>query len=140
MIEHQLSDLQYKEGWRFKRKQVVCATGKMIMKRLRLLCALIGFTSLPVLADMASSNKDAFVTNLIDQMTLEEKIGQLRLIAIDENMTPEKIRQEIAAVRPLNSIASISQLEANARPMGKMVRWPWITSQPKNIGIFRRLC
>ncbi|HJR27974.1 MAG TPA: beta-glucosidase BglX [Pseudomonas sp.] len=69
------------------------------MKRLRLLCALIGFTSLPVLADTALETKDAFVTNLISQMTLEEKIGQLRLIAIDENMTPEKIRQEITAGR-----------------------------------------
>ncbi len=43
------------------------------MKRLRLLCALIGFTSLPVVADMASLSKEAFVSNLINQMTLEEK-------------------------------------------------------------------
>lgn len=79
------------------------------MKRLRLLCALIGFTSLPVAADMASLSKEAFVGNLINQMTLEEKIGQLRLIAIDEKMTPEKIREEIAAGRIGGTYNSVSR-------------------------------
>lgn len=79
------------------------------MKRIRLLCALIGFTSLPVLADMESSNKDAFVTHLINQMTQEEKIGQLRLIAIDEKMTPEKMRQEITAGRIGGTYGSVSR-------------------------------
>ncbi|WP_415767665.1 beta-glucosidase BglX [Pseudomonas sp. ZB1P45] len=79
------------------------------MKRLRLLCTLIGFTSLPVLADMASSNKDAFVTNLMNQMTLEEKVGQLRLIAIDEEMTPERMCQEITAGRIGGTYGSVSR-------------------------------
>ena len=79
------------------------------MKRLRLLCALIGFTSLPAAADMASLSKEAFVSNLISQMTLEEKIGQLRLIAIDEKMTPEKIREEIAAGRIGGTYNSVSR-------------------------------
>ena len=79
------------------------------MKRLRLLCALIGFTSLPAAADMASLSKEAFVSNLISQMTLEEKIGQLRLIAIDEKMTPEKIREEIAAGRIGGTYGSVSR-------------------------------
>lgn len=79
------------------------------MKRLRLLCALIGFTSLPVAADMASLSKEAFVSDLINQMTLEEKIGQLRLIAIDEKMTPEKIREEIAAGRIGGTYGSVSR-------------------------------
>ncbi|WP_339525844.1 beta-glucosidase BglX [Pseudomonas sp. EL_65y_Pfl2_R96] len=79
------------------------------MKRLRLLCALISFTSLPVLADTVSPNKDAFVTNLINQMTLDEKIGQLRLIAIDEKMTPERICQEIAAGRIGGTYGSVSR-------------------------------
>ncbi|WLI11285.1 beta-glucosidase BglX [Pseudomonas sp. FP603] len=79
------------------------------MKRLRLLCALIGFTSLPVVADMASLSKEAFVSNLINQMTLEEKIGQLRLIAIDEKMTPEKMREEIAAGRIGGTYGSVSR-------------------------------
>ncbi|KAA0975127.1 beta-glucosidase BglX [Pseudomonas sp. ANT_J28] len=79
------------------------------MKRLRLLCTLIGFTSLPVLADMASSNKDAFVTNLMNQMTLEEKVGQLRLIAIDEKMTPERMCQEITAGRIGGTYGSVSR-------------------------------
>ncbi|WP_349746606.1 beta-glucosidase BglX [Pseudomonas frederiksbergensis] len=79
------------------------------MKRLRLLCALISFTTLPVLADTASPNKDAFVTNLINQMTLDEKVGQLRLIAIDEKMTPEKICQEITAGRIGGTYGSVSR-------------------------------
>ncbi|TFB45300.1 beta-glucosidase BglX [Pseudomonas sp. F01002] len=79
------------------------------MKRLRLLCTLIGFTSLSVLADMASSNKDAFVTNLMNQMTLEEKVGQLRLIAIDEKMTPERMCQEITAGRIGGTYGSVSR-------------------------------
>ncbi|MNE87761.1 hypothetical protein D3C80_1849980 [compost metagenome] len=33
-----------------------------------------------------------------------------------------------AAMRALFSMASRSQLEARPRPMGKVVRWPWITS------------
>ncbi|UVM51883.1 beta-glucosidase BglX [Pseudomonas sp. B21-015] len=79
------------------------------MKRLRLLCALISFTTLPVLADTVSPNKDAFVTNLINQMTLDEKIGQLRLIAIDEKMTPERIYQEITAGRIGGTYGSVSR-------------------------------
>lgn len=79
------------------------------MKRLRLLCALIGLTSLPVLADVASSNKDAFVTNLLNQMTLEEKIGQLRLMAIDDKLTPERMNQEITAGRVGGTFGSVSR-------------------------------
>lgn len=82
------------------------------MKRLRLLCILVGFISLPVQsADTASLNKDAFVTNLIKQMTLEEKIGQLRLISIGDNMTPERIRQEIAAGRIGGTFGSVTRYQ-----------------------------
>ena len=33
----------------------------------------------------------------------------------------------------------MSQLDASPSPMGNVVRWPWITSNAKNIGIFIRL-
>src|SRR5689334_8153076 len=97
------------ERWRFKRSAPQRYAGKGIMKRLRLLCALISFTTLPVLADTVSPNKDAFVTNLINQMTLDEKVGQLRLIAIDDKMTPEKICQEITAGRIGGTYGSVSR-------------------------------
>jgi beta-glucosidase len=109
MYERQLSDFQYKERWLFRGCAPQRYAGKGIMKRLRLLCTLIGFTSLPVVADMASLSKEAFVSNLINQMTLEEKIGQLRLIAIDEKMTPEKIREEISAGRIGGTYGSVSR-------------------------------
>ncbi|OVZ60341.1 beta-glucosidase [Pigmentiphaga sp. NML080357] len=44
-------------------------------------------------------DKQAFIADLMKQMTLDEKIGQLRLISIGPDMPREKIAQEIAAGR-----------------------------------------
>lgn len=44
-------------------------------------------------------DKQAFIADLMGQMTLAEKIGQLRLISIGPDMPREKIAQEIAAGR-----------------------------------------
>jgi len=44
-------------------------------------------------------DKKAFIDDLLGQMTLEEKIGQLRLISIGPDMPREKIVEEIAAGR-----------------------------------------
>ncbi|MDX3906982.1 MAG: beta-glucosidase BglX [Pigmentiphaga sp.] len=44
-------------------------------------------------------DKQAFIADLVGQMTLAEKIGQLRLISIGPDMPREKIVQEIAAGR-----------------------------------------
>jgi len=44
-------------------------------------------------------DKQAFIADLMAQMTLAEKIGQLRLISIGPDMPREKIAQEIAAGR-----------------------------------------
>ncbi|MHC8304642.1 beta-glucosidase BglX [Pseudomonas sp. PB3P13] len=53
--------------------------------------------------------KEKFVEHLLEQMTLEEKIGQLRLIAIDDSMTPERIRQEITAGRIGGTFGSVAR-------------------------------
>ena len=44
-------------------------------------------------------DKSAFVADLVSRMTLEEKVGQLRLISIGGDMPRERIREEMAAGR-----------------------------------------
>ncbi|MFW0754544.1 beta-glucosidase BglX [Pseudomonas sp. H11T01] len=88
------------------------------MKKLCLLGLVMGLASHPVLADTKSAsiqNKDAFVANLMKQMTLDEKIGQLRLISIGPEMPREMIRKEIAAGRIGGTFNSITRPEN--RPM-----------------------
>lgn len=60
-------------------------------------------------------NKDAFISNLMKQMTLDEKIGQLRLISIGPEMPRELIRKEIAAGNIGGTFNSITRPEN--RPM-----------------------
>lgn len=72
------------------------------MNRLYLLGLLAGFVSAPLLADTPSAplpDKQTFVSDLLQRMTLEEKIGQLRLISIGPDMPQPKILEEIAAGR-----------------------------------------
>ncbi|VVO30184.1 beta-glucosidase BglX [Pseudomonas fluorescens] len=88
------------------------------MKKLCLLGLVIGLASHPVMADTKPApiqNKDAFVANLMKQMTLDEKIGQLRLISIGPEMPREMIRKEIAAGRIGGTFNSIIRQEN--RPM-----------------------
>ncbi|MFI8373879.1 beta-glucosidase BglX [Pseudomonas helleri] len=59
--------------------------------------------------------KDVFVADLLKQMTVDEKIGQLRLISIAPDMPRELIRKEIAAGRIGGTFNSISRAEN--RPM-----------------------
>ena len=59
--------------------------------------------------------KDEFVAQLLKQMTVDEKIGQLRLISIGPEMTREMIRKEIAAGHIGGTFNSISRDEN--RPM-----------------------
>ncbi|MHC8403754.1 beta-glucosidase BglX [Pseudomonas sp. TMB3-21] len=63
----------------------------------------------------STSPKEKFVEHLLEQMTVEEKVGQLRLIAIDDNMTPERIRQEITAGRIGGTFGSVTRYQN--RPM-----------------------
>ncbi|WP_339546866.1 beta-glucosidase BglX [Pseudomonas sp. RA_35y_Pfl2_P32] len=88
------------------------------MKKLCLLSLAIGLVSHSVMADTTPApieNKDAFVSNLMKQMTLDEKIGQLRLISIGPEMPREMIRKEIAAGNIGGTFNSITRPEN--RPM-----------------------
>ncbi|CAH0319612.1 beta-glucosidase BglX [Pseudomonas mediterranea] len=88
------------------------------MKKLCLLGLFVSLASQSVLADTLPApieNKDAFISNLMKQMTLEEKIGQLRLISIGPEMPREMIRKEIAAGNIGGTFNSITRDEN--RPM-----------------------
>lgn len=76
------------------------------MNKLCLLGLFIGLASQSVLAASTEANdgsklqaKNAFISNLMKQMTLDEKIGQLRLISIGPEMPKAAILKEIAAGR-----------------------------------------
>ncbi|TBN49926.1 beta-glucosidase BglX [Pseudomonas sp. BGI-2] len=88
------------------------------MKKLCLLGLLVSLASHTVLAATTPApleNKDAFITDLMKQMTLDEKIGQLRLISIGPEMPREMIRKEIAAGNIGGTFNSITRPEN--RPM-----------------------
>lgn len=88
------------------------------MKKLCLLGLFVSLASHQVLAattPIPLENKDAFISNLMKQMTLDEKIGQLRLISIGPEMPRELIRKEIAAGNIGGTFNSITRPEN--RPM-----------------------
>ncbi|WP_417697214.1 beta-glucosidase BglX [Pseudomonas sp.] len=88
------------------------------MKKLCLLGLFVTLASQSVLADNLPTpieNKNAFISDLMKQMTLEEKIGQLRLISIGPEMPREMIRKEIAAGNIGGTFNSITRAEN--RPM-----------------------
>ncbi len=88
------------------------------MKKLCLLGLAVGLASLQVVADTTPipiAQKEAFIAHLMKQMTLEEKIGQLRLISIGPEMPHEKIKEEIAAGRIGATFNSVTRAEN--RPM-----------------------
>ena len=55
--------------------------------------------------------KNAFIANLMKQMTLDEKIGQLRLISISSEVPQPMILEEIAAGRIGSTFNSITRAE-----------------------------
>lgn len=70
------------------------------MKRLYLLGLMAGLSLQTVAAEPRSpllDDKQAFIASLIEKMTLEEKIGQLRLISIGGDMPRERILDELTA-------------------------------------------
>ncbi len=88
------------------------------MKKLCLLGLFVSLASHNVLAATTPApleNKDAFISNLMKQMTLDEKIGKLRLISIGPEMPRELIRKEIAAGNIGGTFNSITRPEN--RPM-----------------------
>jgi beta-glucosidase len=88
------------------------------MNKLCLLGVVVGLAFQPVYADSpapALQNKEAFIADLLGRMTLDEKIGQLRLIAIGEDMTRQRIQADIAAGHIGGTFNSITRSEN--RPM-----------------------
>lgn len=70
------------------------------MKRLYLVGLMAGLSLQSVAAESPSpllDNKPAFIASLIERMTLEEKVGQLRLISIGADMPRPRILEELAA-------------------------------------------
>jgi beta-glucosidase len=56
-------------------------------------------------------DKTAFIDDLLRQMTLEEKIGQLRLISIGPEMPAKKLAEELAAGRVGGTFNSVTRPE-----------------------------
>ncbi|WQG58606.1 beta-glucosidase BglX [Pseudomonas sp. RTB3] len=84
------------------------------MKKLCLLGLVATLASHPAWAETkpaALKDKDAFVSDLLRQMTLDEKIGQLRLISIGPEMPQPNILKEIAAGRIGGTFNSITRSE-----------------------------
>lgn len=62
-----------------------------------------------------SPDKRAFIDDLVDRMTLDEKIGQLRLISIGPEMPAAKLMEEITAGRVGGTFNSVTR--ADNRPL-----------------------
>jgi beta-glucosidase len=85
------------------------------MKNLRVLGLVIALTGQSALAATPDlHDKVAFIDHLMAQMTVQEKVGQLRLISIGGDMTRERIREEIAAGRIGGTFNSITRDENRA--------------------------
>ncbi|WP_313519934.1 beta-glucosidase BglX [Pseudomonas sp.] len=87
------------------------------MKRLYLL-GLLACLAQPAFADVkpaTAQDKQAFIADLIGRMTLEEKIGQLRLISIGADMPQPEILKEIAAGRIGGTFNTVTR--ADNRPL-----------------------
>ncbi|WP_288391991.1 beta-glucosidase BglX [uncultured Herbaspirillum sp.] len=65
-------------------------------------------------------NKSAFIDDLLRQMTLEEKIGQLRLISIGPEMPAKKLAEELAAGRVGGTFNSVTRAENRPLQDGAM--------------------
>ena len=75
---------------------------RVLIKQLRLCVGILGFFCSVAEANEQMSKideKKAFIEQLIQVMTLDEKIGQLRLISIGADMPQSKILEELAAGR-----------------------------------------
>jgi beta-glucosidase len=84
------------------------------MNKLCLLGLVVGLASHSVMAethDTTLQAKNVFISDLMKQMTLDEKIGQLRLISIGPEMPQPNILKEIAAGRIGGTFNSITRSE-----------------------------
>lgn len=79
------------------------------MKR-RYLLGLMGFLAASsVLAGPSLDDKPVFIEHLLQRMTLQEKIGQLRLISIGQDMPRERLADELAAGRVGGTFNSVTR-------------------------------
>lgn len=84
------------------------------MRLLCSLCLLVGLAWSPLMAETRSAlldDKVAFIDDLMQKMTLDEKIGQLRLISIGSDMPKPRILEEIAAGRIGGTFNSVTRSE-----------------------------
>ena len=101
----------------------------------------------PALADDLFGNhpltpeaRDAFVTELLKKMTVDEKIGQLRLISVGPDNPKEAIREmikdgQVGAIFDTGNSASISRIQVGLVTLISVRRSPMI-SRPTKISPF----
>jgi len=80
-----------------------------------LACAPLLAPSYAAAADNPAVDKQAFIADLIGKMTLDEKIGQLRLISIGPEVPQPQLIKEIAAGRVGGTFNSVTR--ADNRPL-----------------------
>ncbi|MCA1327055.1 beta-glucosidase BglX [Herbaspirillum seropedicae] len=91
------------------------------IRQAAMLCALAcaAFAFAPVAHAQAKpellGNKTAFIDDLLGQMTVDEKIGQLRLVSIAPDMPAKKLADELAAGRVGGTFNSVTR--ADNRPL-----------------------
>lgn len=86
-----------------------------LLSTLALAASLVCTPALAGAAPAAAGDKNAFIADLIGKMTLEEKIGQLRLISIGQDMPQPQLIKEIAAGRVGGTFNSVTR--ADNRPL-----------------------
>ncbi|MGO4303611.1 beta-glucosidase BglX [Cupriavidus sp. RAF12] len=86
-----------------------------MLSTLAVAASLVCTAGLAGAAPAPMGDKNAFITDLIGQMTLEEKIGQLRLISIGQDMPQPQLIKEIAAGRVGGTFNSVTR--ADNRPL-----------------------
>lgn len=93
-----------------------------LVKRLPVFGLLAGFFMHAAIAaeSPALDDKQAFIDSLIERMTLEEKIGQLRLISIGADMPQPKILEELRAGHIGGTFNSVTRHDN--RPMQEAAR------------------
>ncbi|WP_092137478.1 beta-glucosidase BglX [Cupriavidus sp. YR651] len=86
-----------------------------MLSTLAVAASLVCTAGLAGAAPAPMGDKNAFIADLIGQMTLEEKIGQLRLISIGQDMPQPQLIKEIAAGRVGGTFNSVTR--ADNRPL-----------------------
>ncbi|RZL66789.1 MAG: beta-glucosidase, partial [Variovorax sp.] len=84
------------------------------MKTTGVLCLMLGMSSQWAIAQPRAdllAHKSAFVADLLRQMTIDEKVGQLRLVSLGPAMSAPRLASEVAAGRVGGTFGSVSRPE-----------------------------